>query len=72
MDHIDLKKFGKNIRSIRIKRGWTQERLAEIAEIHPVYVSYIEKGSRNPSVVKIFRIIRALRCNPADAFRGIL
>jgi transcriptional regulator with XRE-family HTH domain len=72
MDHINLKKLGKNVKAIRKKRGWTQERLAEHAEIHPVYVSYIEKGSRNPSITKIFNIVRALNCKPAEVFRGIL
>jgi transcriptional regulator with XRE-family HTH domain len=72
MDQNNLKKFGKNIKIIRNKRGWTQQRLAEAAKIHPVYVSYIEKGSRNPSVTNIFRLIRALDCKPTEAFRGII
>jgi len=72
MDQVHLKKLGKNVRLIRKRRGWTQERLATLAEIHPVYVSYIEKGSRNPSISKIFRIVRALKCKPNDAFKGIL
>ncbi len=72
MDKIYLKRLGKNVREIRKKRGWTQEKLAEQAEIHPVYVSYIEKGSRNPSISKIFKIVRALDCGPSEAFRGIL
>jgi len=72
MEQINLKKLGKNFRTIRKKRGWTQEKLAEHAKIHPVYVSYIEKGSRNPSITKIFNIVRALDCKPAEAFRGIL
>ncbi len=72
MDQINLKKLGKNVRAIRKRRGWTQEKLAGYAEIHPVYVSYIEKGSRNPSITKIFNIVRALACKPSEVFRGIL
>ena len=72
MEQLYLKRLGRNVRIIRQKRGWTQEKLAEQAKIHPVYVSYIEKGSRNPSVTKVFNIIRALDCRPAEAFRGIL
>jgi transcriptional regulator with XRE-family HTH domain len=71
MEHKNLKRLGKNVRSIRLKRKWTQEKLAGIANVHPVYVSYIEKGSRNPSVTKIFQIARALECSPSDMFKGI-
>lgn len=66
-----LKKLGKNIRAIRLKRDWTQEKLAEMAGIHPVYVSYIEKGTRNPSIAKILQIASALKCTPAEIFEDI-
>ena len=72
MEHKNLKKLGANVRQIRLGRGWTQEKLAEMAGIHPVYVSYIEKGSRNPSITKIFQIGVALECTAAEIFRGIL
>jgi transcriptional regulator with XRE-family HTH domain len=71
MDHKNLKKLGVNLRLMRRKRGLTQEKLAEIAQIHPVYVSYIEKGYRNPSITKIIRVAIALQCRPIDIFRGI-
>jgi transcriptional regulator with XRE-family HTH domain len=71
MDHKNLKKLGKNVRSMRLKRNWTQEKLAGVANIHPVYVSYIEKGSRNPSITKIFQIAMALECSASDIFKGI-
>ena len=71
MDNKNLKKLGANVRHIRLNRGWTQEKLAEIAEIHPVYVSYIEKGSRNPSITKIFSVALALKCTPDEIFDGI-
>jgi transcriptional regulator with XRE-family HTH domain len=66
-----LKKLGNNVRAIRLKRHWTQEKLAEMAGIHPVYVSYIEKGTRNPSITKILQIANALKCTPAEIFQGI-
>jgi transcriptional regulator with XRE-family HTH domain len=71
MDQKNLKKLGKNVRAIRLKRRWTQEKLAGVAEIHPVYISYIEKGSRNPSVTKILQIAFALECSASEIFRGI-
>ncbi len=71
MEQKLLKKLGSNLRQIRHDRGLTQEELAEIAEVHPVYVSYIEKGSRNPSITKILQLAMALKCEPAEIFRGI-
>jgi len=71
MEHKNLRKLGKNIRALRLNRHWTQEKLAEIAKMHPVYVSYIEKGVRNPSVSKIFQIARALECSSGEIFQGI-
>ena len=66
-----LKKLGKNVRTIRLGRGWTQEKLAEKAGIHPVYISYIEQGTRNPSITKILQVARALECHPTEIFEGL-
>jgi len=71
MDHKVLKRLGKNVRSIRLKRKWTQEKLAEMAGMHPVYVSYIEKGTRNPSISKIIQLAIALKCTPVEIFNHI-
>jgi transcriptional regulator with XRE-family HTH domain len=46
-----LTSLGKNVRQAREKRALTQEKLAEIAEIDPTYVSGIERGLRNPGTV---------------------
>ncbi len=66
-----LRKLGRNVRTIRLERGWTQEKLAEAAGIHPVYISYIEQGSRNPSITKILQIARALGCEATEIFQGL-
>ncbi len=71
MEARNLKKLGRNIRQIRQKLGWTQVDLAHRAQIHPVYVSYIENGSRNPCVSKVLQVARALKCRPTEMFRGI-
>jgi hypothetical protein len=41
------KELGANIRTFRKKAGLSQERLAEKAELHPVYISQVECGT-NP------------------------
>jgi transcriptional regulator with XRE-family HTH domain len=50
------KKFGKRVRKLRDKVGYSQEELADIASIHRTYLGGIERGERNPSLKNIERI----------------
>ena len=52
--------FGKRIRDSRITQGWSQEELAERAQIDRSYVSSVERGRRNVSIVTAVRISQAL------------
>jgi transcriptional regulator with XRE-family HTH domain len=52
--------FGKNVRRLRQQRGLTQEALAFEAEIDLTYVGGIERGKRNPSLLVMARIAKAL------------
>lgn len=56
-----LETFGRSIRSHRKKRGWNQDDLAEAAKLSRNYVSDIERGVRNPSLLAIVALARALR-----------
>lgn len=58
--HPVLTAFGLNVRRQREARELTQEALAEKASLHPTYVSGIERGVRNPSLLSIARIAKAL------------
>ena len=57
--------FGKNVRSARIDKGWTQEQLAFEAGVKRGYVSEIENGKRNPSLDVVEKIADALGLKPA-------
>ena len=52
--------FGKNVRRVRRQRRLTQEALAFEAEIDLTYVGGIERGKRNPSLLVMARIAKAL------------
>ena len=52
--------FASNMRRIRLEKQLTQERVAEAAELHPNYVSSVERGERNISICNIARIAAAL------------
>jgi transcriptional regulator with XRE-family HTH domain len=55
-----LNVLGMNVRRWREEKQLTQEALAERAELDPTYISGIERGVRNPSVLSVVRIARAL------------
>jgi transcriptional regulator with XRE-family HTH domain len=55
-----LVRFGKRLRQIREKVGVSQERLAEMARLHRTYVSSVERGKRNISLLNIDRLASAL------------
>ncbi len=66
MDKQVLKKFGDRIRSIRLSKGLTQEQLADLAEIERSYMGTIERGERNPTILKVYRIAKALKVNAGE------
>ena len=59
---------GANVRRLRVERKLTQEQLAHDADIDLTYLGGIERGRRNPSVVVIGRIAKALDSLPATLF----
>jgi transcriptional regulator with XRE-family HTH domain len=66
-----VEQLGLNIRVYRTRRQLTQEGLAEAADLHPTYVSEIERGRRNISVETLFKIAKALNCSAAELLEGV-
>lgn len=54
------KRVGENVRRLREKRGVSQEELADSAGLHRTYVSGVERGVRNPTIVVLERFAIAL------------
>lgn len=55
-----LRNVGARIRQCREKRQWTQDQLAERAELDRSYIAGIEAGLRNPSIKALTKIARGL------------
>lgn len=55
-----FKKFGARLREVRLKSGLSQEKLAEEAGLHRTYVSTVERGTRNISLLNIEKLAKAL------------
>ena len=59
-------KFGKKLRKIRNEVGISQEDLAAEAGLHRTYVSSVERGERNITLVNIYRLAKALGVEAKD------
>ena len=57
---------GRNVRRIRLARGLSQERLSESSGFTQQYISDLERGLRNPTVVTLFEIAQALGATPVQ------
>lgn len=55
-----VKNFAANLRAERARKHYTQEQLAESANISPEYLARIEGGKFSPSLVVIVNLARAL------------
>ena len=53
-------RFGTKLRKVREQTGISQEKLAELAGLHRTYVSSVERGQRNISLVNIEKLAVAL------------
>ena len=72
MDNNTIQKnFGKSIKLIRLNKGISQEELAELAGLHRTYISDVERGARNVSLVNIWRISEGLGIFPSELFKRI-
>lgn len=64
---MDIRKqVGVNLQRLRREKGWSQEALAFESGLHRTYVSGIERGVRNPTVIIIEKLARTLGVAPAE------
>jgi DNA-binding XRE family transcriptional regulator len=63
--------FGRRVRELRIERKLSQEKLAELAELHRNYVGGIERGERNVGLLNIVKLAHGLNVRPAKLIEPI-
>ena len=63
--------LGLSIKHLREQKKFTQEKLAEFADIHTSYIGQIERGHRYPSLKVVFKIADALNVPISDLFAGL-
>ncbi len=65
-----LKSIGQKIVQIRKDKGYSQEDLAGFVDMDRSYLSEIENGQKNLSVMMLIRISNALDVKPEDILRS--
>ena len=55
-----VKIFGERVRSFRKKKKLSQERLAELAGVHPTYIGQVERAEKNCTIDAASKIAKAL------------
>lgn len=63
-----LKQFGTKVRNYRLKKKLSQEKLAELANLHRTYIGQIETGQRNIALRNIAKVAKALGIKIKDLF----
>ncbi len=63
--------FGRRVRQLRLERRFSQEKLAELADLHRNYVGGVERGERNVSLVNIVKLAHGLSVRPTKLIEPI-
>jgi len=67
---MDMRRLvGQNVKRLREKKGLTQEQFADISGFSQQYISSLERGRRNPTVITLYELSVALGVGPVDLVR---
>ncbi len=64
-----LKKIGLNFRIERIKQRLSQEKFAELANVHTNYIGKVERGEQNLTIKKIVELANSLNVSLSDVLK---
>lgn len=67
-----LKQLGLSIKLARVRKGLSQEELAELAGLHRTYIGMVERAERNITVINLVQIAKALNVSLDKLFDNSL
>ena len=65
------KQLGAKIQKLRLAKGLSQEDLAFDADLHRTYISHVERGSRNITVIGLCKLAKGLKVKPSEILENI-
>ena len=69
---MDMRKLvGRNVKRIRLAKGLSQEQLAEKSGFSQQYISGLEKGQRNPTIISLYELAKALGVSHIELVTGV-
>ena len=63
--------FGRVLREIRTERGLSQEQLGFESGYHRTYISFLERGKKNPTLATVFDLAETLRISAWELVRRV-
>lgn len=63
-----MRHVGRRVAELRAGQGWTQEELAERAEVSVGYVRQVEGGGENLTIATLVKLAGLLGAEPGDLF----
>ena len=67
---MDMRELvGENVKRLRLAKGLTQEQLAELSGFSQQYISGLEQGRRNPTIVTIYELATVLGVSHMELVR---
>lgn len=64
-------KFGAKVKDLRMSKGYSQEKLAELSDLDRTYIPGIESGKRNVSLVVIEKIAKAFKIRLSELLNDL-
>lgn len=56
----EIKKFGNRLREIRKSKGWSQQYLADVANVPKITIQRIELAKSSPSLDMVYTLAKAI------------
>lgn len=70
MKNIEIQ-IGRKIKDLRLDKDYSQEKLAELSNLHRTYIGMVERGERSITVKRLKQILDSLDITLEDFFRNL-